>query len=173
MEQSIPTFWFYCGANSRYEYCTRLFSLVTMSTLSSPVRSSRSKSRNASPAVVVAQPAAKKAQKQKHAFFARHNSTYTPGPFAVSKRARICRALSDCAWQNYTATIDEKDLTEPPLPHYRITTEKVVLNVTGKVVVPTIAGLWRGCAVPDQWYLLMNQTGLNFEKPAGKVSERK
>ena len=59
------------------------------------------------------------------------------------------------------------------IPHYRITTEKVVLNVTGKVVVPTIAGLWRGCAVPDQWYLLMNQTGLNFEKPAGKVSERK
>jgi len=150
-----------------------LFSLVTMSTISSPAaRSSRSQSRNAASPVVV-QPATKKVLKQKHAFFAKHSSTYTPGPFAVSKSARICKAVSDCARQNYSATVDDKDLTEPPLPHYRITAETVTLNVTGKEEKPTIAGLWRGCAVPDRWYLLMNQTGLNFDKPAGKSTERK
>ena len=49
--------------------------------------------------------------------------------------------MSDCARQNYSATVDDKDLTEPPLPHYRITAETVTLNVTGKEEKPTTSAL--------------------------------
>ena len=66
--------------------------------------------------------------------------------------------MSDCARQNYSATVDDKDLTGSPLPHYRITAKTVTLNVTDKEEKPPIAGLWRGRAVPDRWYLLMTQT---------------